>query len=142
MLRCAREIEAPAVHTLLWSAKRDIPLVEAFQADRYLHWVADRCKNKVVWIVTQKSKIIGVMVMQENEIFYLVVSTGHRRKGTGRMLVRKAKALYKERGVKARVAPGNVPVVSLLAAEGFRCDGAIRGTPGSITESWIGYSWS
>jgi GNAT superfamily N-acetyltransferase len=82
------------------------------------------------------------MIMQENEIFYLVVSTEHRRKGTGRMLVKKAKSLYKEQGVKARVASGNMPVVRLLAAEGFRCDGAIPGMPGSVTESWIGYSWS
>jgi N-acetylglutamate synthase-like GNAT family acetyltransferase len=142
MLRRAREIEAPDVHVLLWSAKHDIPLVEAFHTDRYLHWVADRCKNKVVWVVTLKSKITGVMIMQENEIFYLVVSTENRRKGTGRMLVKKAKTLYKEQGVKARVSPANIPVVKLLAAEGFRCDGVIPGMPGSISESWIGYSWS
>jgi GNAT superfamily N-acetyltransferase len=142
MIRRAREIEASDVHALLWSAKDDIPLVEAFQTDRYREWIADHCKNKLVWIVAHKSEIIGAMVMQANEIFYLVVSTGHRRKGAGRMFVKKAKTLYKKRGVKAKVAAGNIPVARLLAAEGFRCDGVIPGTPGSITESWIGYSWN
>jgi ribosomal protein S18 acetylase RimI-like enzyme len=98
--------------------------------------------NKVVWVVTTQSKIVGVMVMEGKEIFYLVISIEHRRKGIGRRLIKKAKALCGEGGVKAKVAPENTPVARLLAAEGFRFDWIIPGIPGSITESWIGYSWS
>ena len=142
MLRRAREVEAGVVHALLWSAKDDIPLVEAFQTDPYYReWVADRCKQKVVWVVTEKRKIIGTMVMRGTEIFYLAVSAEHRRKGVARMLVRKAKALCRERGVTAKAVPGNIPVARLLVAEGFRCDGVMPGLPGSITQSWIGYSY-
>jgi ribosomal protein S18 acetylase RimI-like enzyme len=142
MLRRAREVEATVIHSLLWSVKNDIPLTEAFQAEPYRQWVSDQCTKKIVWVVTEKRKIIGAMVMQGNKIFYLVVSTEHRRRGAARMLVRKAKALCKEHGVTAEVAPGNIPVARLLAAEGFRCDGTLPGVPGSITANWIGYSWN
>jgi GNAT superfamily N-acetyltransferase len=142
MLRRAREDEAAVIHALLWSTKEAIPLAEVFQTDAYRQWVADRCKEKVVWVVTDKRKIISAMVMQGNEIFYLVVSPGHRRKGAGRILVKKAKALCKAHGVRAKAAPGNIAVAKLLTTEGFRCDGITPGVPGSITVSWIGYSWN
>jgi GNAT superfamily N-acetyltransferase len=142
MLRRAREAEAAVIHALLWSAKDAIPLTEAFQTDPYRQWVADRCKEKVVWVVADKSKILGTMVMQGNEIFYLAVSADHRRKGAARILVKKAKALCKAHGVRAKAAPGNIPIAKLLTTEGFRCDGIIPGVPGSITASWIGYSWN
>jgi GNAT superfamily N-acetyltransferase len=132
MLRRAREVEATVIHALLWSAKDDIPLVEAFQTDPYRKWVSDHCKRKAVWVVAEKTTIFGTMVMQGNEIFYLVVASEHRRKGAARMLVRKAKALCKEHGVRAKVAPGNIPIATLLTAEGFRYDGMMPGVPGSV----------
>ena len=142
MLRRAREVEAAAIHALLWSAKDVIPLVEAFHTEPYRKWVEERCKEKLVWVVVRQATIIGAMVMQGNELFYLVVSPEHRRKGVARMLVKKAKALCKEHGVSAKAAPTNISVTRLLTAEGFRCDGIIPGLPGSIMESWIGYSWN
>jgi GNAT superfamily N-acetyltransferase len=142
MLRRAREGEAAVIHALLWSAKDAIPLDEVFQRDPYRQWVADRCKEKVVWIVAEKRKIVGAMVMQGNEIFYLVVAADYRRKGAGRILVKKAKALCKTHGVTAKAAPGNIAIAKLLTTEDFRCDGIIPGVPGSITESWMGYSWN
>jgi hypothetical protein len=39
MLRRAREVEAAAIHALLWSAKEIIPLVEAFHTEPYRKWV-------------------------------------------------------------------------------------------------------
>jgi GNAT superfamily N-acetyltransferase len=141
MLRRAREVEAAAIHALLWSAKDVIPLVEAFHTEPYRKWVEERCKEKLVWVVVKQATIIGAMVMQGNEVFYLVVSPQHRRKGVARTLVEKAKAVCKERGVTARVAPTNIPATRLLTADGFRCDGTVPGQPGSIMESWIGYSF-
>lgn len=117
-------------------------MAETFRTECYREWLEDRCKERVVWVVVKKATIIGAMVMRGNEIFYLVVSPEHRRTGVARMLVKKAKAVCKEHGVRARVVPGNIPVAKLLADEGFRCDGIIPGIPGSIVGSWIGYSWN
>ncbi len=142
MLRRAREVEAAAIHGLLWAAKDAIPLVEAFHTERYRKWVEDRCNEKLVWVVVKQATIIGAMVMQGNEVFYLVVSPEHQRNGVARALVEKAKAVCKEHGVTARIAPTNIPVAKLLTAEGFRPDGIIPGQPGSIMENWIGYSWN
>lgn len=68
MLRRAREVEAAGMHALLWSAKYDIPLVEAFQTDPYRQWVADHCKRKLVWVVAERTKILGTMVSK----FYIL----------------------------------------------------------------------
>jgi N-acetylglutamate synthase-like GNAT family acetyltransferase len=108
MLRRAQEVEAAAIHALLWSAKDVIPLVEAFHTEPYRKWVEERCKEKLVWVVVKHATIIGAMVMQGNELFYLVVSPEHRRKSVARMLVKKAKALCKEHGVSAKAAPTNI----------------------------------
>jgi GNAT superfamily N-acetyltransferase len=89
----------------------------------------------------EESMIIGAMVMQGNEVRYLVVSPGHRRKGVARMLVKKAKAVCKEYGVRAKVSPKNTSVIRLLTAEDFHRDGTLE-VPGSIIESWICYSWT
>jgi GNAT superfamily N-acetyltransferase len=141
MLRGAREVEAAAIHALLWAEKDTIPLVEAFYTEPYRKWVEERCKERVVWVVVKKATIIGAMVMQGNEVRYLVVSPEHRRTGVARVL-KKAKAVCKEHGVRAEVAPANISAKRLLTAEGFRCDGIIPGIPGSIVGSWIGYSWN
>jgi N-acetylglutamate synthase-like GNAT family acetyltransferase len=142
MLRRARKVEVAAIHALLWAAKDTIPLVEAFHTEPYRKWVEDRCTEKLVWVVVKRATIIGAMVMQGNEVFYLVVSPEHRRKGIAKILVEKAKAVCKEHGVTARVAPTNISATNLLTAEGFRCDGVIPGQPGSIMERWVGYSWN
>lgn len=55
--------------------------------------------------------------------------------------IKKGKAIYKQCGLRAKIAPGNAPVAELLANEGFQCNGVIPGVPGSITKTWIGYSW-
>ena len=102
MLRRAREVEATAIHALLWAAKDAIPLVEAFHTERYRKWVEDRCNEKLVWVVVKQATTIGAMVMQGNEVFHLVVSPEHQRNGVARTLVEKAKAVCKEHGVTAR----------------------------------------
>jgi GNAT superfamily N-acetyltransferase len=134
MLRRARTADAAAIHALLWSAKDDIPLTDNFHTDPYRKWVEDRCAEEVVWVVLQKATVTGTMVMQGNEIFYLVVSSAHRRKGVARILLSKAKALYKNHGLRARIVPTNIPVAKLFAAEGFRCDG--------LDDKWLRYTWS
>jgi GNAT superfamily N-acetyltransferase len=126
---------------LLWQEKDTIPLAETFAEGRYRDWIETQCRNKLVWVVVEKNLIIGALVMQGNEVFYLVVSEDHRRKGVGRTLIKKAKAIYRTWGLTAKIAPGNAPVARLLANEGFQCNGVIPGVPGSITKNWIGYSW-
>jgi hypothetical protein len=55
MLRRAREVDAVAIHALLWAAKDAIPLVEAFSTEPYRKWVEERCKEQVVWVVVKKA---------------------------------------------------------------------------------------
>jgi GNAT superfamily N-acetyltransferase len=109
-LRLARKADAPAIHALLWAAKDDIPLTEKFKDDWYLRWVEDHCKRRAVWIVRNNDEIAGAMVMEENQIFYLVVSKKHRRKGIGTALIARAK----------KVLVFGIVGASVVFAQGYR----------------------
>ena len=134
VLRYARKCDAKAIHALLWAAKETIPLKPNFCDDDHFKLVEKWCCSCDVWCVVQKTVIIGAMVMQENKIFYLVVSPDHQRKGFARKLVKKAKDICKERGVTADVAPNNEAIKELLKAEGFQDNGSFS--------EWYIYSWN
>lgn len=139
MLRRGQEADADSIHALLWSAKDDIPLVEKFQTEPYRNWVAIRCKKQEVWVIMKGSVLVATMILQENLLSYLAVSSKYRRKGAARALVRKAKTLCQEVGcLRAQVAPGNCAVARLMETEDFQCTGEEQG----LTQKWIGYLWS
>jgi ribosomal protein S18 acetylase RimI-like enzyme len=75
-------------------------------------------------VVQEHGTIIGAMLLDGNEMLYLVVSASHRRKGIGRILLGEAKS----EGRWARVTPANAAMIKLLESEGFRYD-ADRLTP-------------
>jgi ribosomal protein S18 acetylase RimI-like enzyme len=117
-------------------------LAETFQSERHRDWVANQCKKETRVGCGRAAEDYGALMMQRNEIFHLVVSVEHRRKGVARTLIRKAKTLSKQEGVRAKVVSKNISIARLLVAEGFQCDGVVPGVPGSITPSWIGYSYN
>jgi GNAT superfamily N-acetyltransferase len=138
MLRRALKADAAVVHALLWTAKAEIPLTGGFPS---CEWVEYYCKQRAVWVVQRGGEIAGVMVMQVNEIRYVVVSNNHRRKGIGRELIARAKKLcinHRWDTLTARARRTNTPILQLLSAEGFQLDPILQGNaPGWDVYSWV-----
>lgn len=131
-IRRARVEDASAVFSLLWEARGDIPLRPQFYNDDNKKWIARLCDEGSVWVAEERQSLIGTMVVQGDEIFYLVVASGHRRRGIGGMLLSKVKR--KRRW--ARVRPTNAAIIRLLESKGFRFD------PDRLTASdWHAYRW-
>jgi ribosomal protein S18 acetylase RimI-like enzyme len=118
MLRRAQKADGAAVFALLWTARDDIPLRPEFYNDGNKKWILEQCSKRRVWVIEEDEVVIGAMLLRGQEIFYLVVSPPHRRKGFARILLRKAKR--KRRW--AKVQPANAAIIRLLESEGFRYD--------------------
>jgi ribosomal protein S18 acetylase RimI-like enzyme len=137
-LRQARKADASAIHGLLWICRKDIPLTDKFINDEYREWVEGYCKRRAVWVVELDNEIVGAMIMQAHEIFYLVVSPNHRRTGVAQALIQQAKRYaVNERWntLKAKANPDNLRVQNLLRKENFHQD---------VSESdlkWNMYYW-
>ena len=118
MLRRAQETDGAAVFELLWAAKDEIPLRPEFYNDDNKEWISEECGKRHVWVIEERGSIIGAMLLQGDEIFYLVVSANHRHKGLARILLRKVI----RKGRWAKVQPANTAAVGLLKSEGFQYD--------------------
>ena len=115
--------EADQIHGVLLAAQKDIPLTDAFDTQPYRDWVRGEIRKRRVWIAVAGGALAGVVVMDVNEIFYLVTAEGFRRRGVGQALVRHVVAdtlgRYRSGGVTAKVRKDNQPIIELLTREGF-----------------------
>jgi GNAT superfamily N-acetyltransferase len=71
-----------------------------------------------VWVVKEGDSIVGAMLLDHDQLFYLVVSASHRRKGIGRTLLCEVKC----EGLWAKVKPANATMIQFLESEGFQHD--------------------
>ena len=137
VIRRAKVKDAKAVHAVLWAAHEEIPLSPDFVDDAYKKWVRDECRDRRIWIFECDGETAGVTVMSVCEIFYLVTSPGHRKRGIARALVEDAKArVWKKYRATAlgRVRLENLPVVRLLEKLDFVVDHDMITRPG-----WVVY---
>ena len=114
--------DALSAHTVLLTAKDEIPLAPNFTSADHQKWVRDWCRERQVWLAHVDGSLAGIMVMHVTEVRYLVTLATYRRRGVGRTLIRHAVAMVARRyrcGVKAKTRPENSPIVTLLTAEGF-----------------------
>ncbi|HEX4105084.1 MAG TPA: GNAT family N-acetyltransferase [Rhizomicrobium sp.] len=130
--------DAATAHAVLWAGRDEIPLASNFDNDTRRDWVRDQCRNREVWLAKIGKQTAGIMVMQVDEIRYLVTLPAFRRHGVGRRFVRHAVAEIARRyqsGVYAKVRPENVAILSLLKVEGFKPDPILIAASG-----WVVYS--
>ena len=118
MLRQARKTDGAAVFELLWATKDEIPLRPEFYDDDRKEWISKECSKGHVWVIEESGAIIGAILLQGAQIFYLVVSADHRYRGLARMLLRKVK----RKGQWAQAQPANAAAIGLLESEGFEYD--------------------
>jgi GNAT superfamily N-acetyltransferase len=141
VLRQARIADAPAVYALLLGARHEIPLASNFEGDRNRGWVVDECRHRHVWVAALGDIVAAAMVMNANQILYLVTAAEHRRRGFARALMRQAKrrAGYRHWGsLKAKAKADNPGILALMKDEGFEPD------PAPTTrdaEGWQHYVW-
>jgi len=129
--------DAEAIHALLWTAKDDIPLKDHFSNDIYRGWVREQCRKRNFWIVERDDQLAGAMMMQVDEIRYLVTAAAHRKARFAQALIEHAKEQVRKKyrsGVWAQVKPSNMPIIRLLEKLNFVRD-PDRVAPGD----WICY---
>jgi GNAT superfamily N-acetyltransferase len=130
--RRARRADGTGVFSLLWCARDDIPLRPTFNTDDTKRLIERYCTDKVVWLAELDAKLVGAMVLNGDEILYLVVSQSHRREGVARQLLRKTRSPRRW----AKVQPTNISVINLLVSEGYcRDHGRL------VAGTWVAYSW-
>jgi GNAT superfamily N-acetyltransferase len=86
-------------------------------ADR-IKWVRSKCSRRRFWVIELDGEIAGVMRLDGNEIFYLVMADAHRRRGVATRLIAYAKKRY--RSLTAKTQSTNERTQALLRREGFR----------------------
>lgn len=117
-LRLATLEDHVGVYDLLLESREQIGLAVRFKNQEYLQWVADECVKNNVWVVTTADEgIVGAMVLDGDELAYLVVAPGCRKHGVGTQLIEHAKALRPE--LTAEVLTTNEPMQKLLGDRGF-----------------------
>lgn len=139
-IRLARVADAPAIHAVLLSARKDIPLADDFEDEVHLQWVRTQCRRRRALLAERDGVPAGVLVMRANEIFYLAVAPGFKRQGVGRALLGQALAYVKRhrwRGATARVRLDNVPIIRLLTTFGFVPHNVLA----ALRPGWAVYAW-
>jgi ribosomal protein S18 acetylase RimI-like enzyme len=100
-IRPARQDEAArAAEVLLVSRKAAFPYIppSAHSDDEFLPWVQDILMPKGgVWVATDGERVVGVMVLEGEEIEQLYILPEFQRRGLGDRLVAKAKQLSPRR---------------------------------------------
>jgi ribosomal protein S18 acetylase RimI-like enzyme len=95
-----------------------------------MEWISWHCGEGRVLVAKESDAVVGAMLLDGHQLFYLIVSASHRRKGIGRTLLREAKC----EGLWAKVNPANAAMIQLLENEGFQHD------PDHLTSSeWDAY---
>jgi ribosomal protein S18 acetylase RimI-like enzyme len=130
----ARVSDAQEVHSILWSARNEIPLNANFNSPEHIEWTRDACKNRYFYVCKMDGNIAGIMKFFGNEIFYLVVAETYRRRGVARSLIAYAK--YRYSTLWAKTKENNAKTITLLTSEGFKLNYIRTTQPG-----WIAYSW-
>ena len=111
--RLAHVREAAAVHAVLWAARDDIPITATdFNSERYLEWVRNKCCQKLFWVIEIDSSIAGVMLLDGDDIFYLVTTRPYQRRGVATALLAYAKSMH--RSLTAKTKPDNSRTIKLL----------------------------
>ena len=130
--RFAHVREAAAVHAVLWAARDDIPITATgFNSERYLEWVRNECRQKLFWVIEIDRTIAGVMLLHDNDIFYLVTAKPYRRRGVATALLSFAK--NRHRFLTAKTKPDNNRMIYLLQREGFQFESE---------DAWRHFMWS
>jgi GNAT superfamily N-acetyltransferase len=94
--RFARVLEAAAVHAVLSAARDDIPITATdFNLDRYLEWARNECRQKSFLVIEIDRTIAGVMLLHDNDIFYLVTAKPYQRRGVATALLAYAKKRHR-----------------------------------------------
>jgi GNAT superfamily N-acetyltransferase len=91
-LRAATDIDYKAIHKLLLESRQQIGLTMAFGQPEYLSWVADECNKGNVWVMFERDTgPIAAMMLDGDELSYLVVAAHHRGHGICAQLIEHAK---------------------------------------------------
>lgn len=118
-LRVATHEDHAAIHNLLHESRQQIGLIAKFWQPKYLRWVADECNKGNVWVVVEQDKgVIAAMILNGDELFYLVVSAPYRGHGICAQLIEHAKTLRFTLTVEALTT--NEPMQRRLHAHGFK----------------------
>ena len=134
-LDCARVGDAPVIFALLWACRDEIPLKETFHSPENAKLVRDHCRRKKFFVVRRNGTIVGAMLLEANDVFYIPVREGFRRHGIARAFIRYAKTRWSS--LTAKVHEGNRESTELLESEGFRPD------PVRVARSgWNPYFWT
>jgi len=121
-LRSATIEDAAAVHALLLASREQIGLAERFVNTQYVQWVGSECSKGNVSIMTIGGLgIAGAMILDGDELAYLVVSPGCRKHGIGTRLLEHAKTMRET--VITETLMTNEAMQKALQANGFHpCD--------------------
>jgi ribosomal protein S18 acetylase RimI-like enzyme len=143
-IRPARQEEAAqAAEVLLVSRKAAFPYIppSAHSDDEFIPWVADiLMPNGGVWVATDGDRVVGVMVLEGEEIEQLYILPEFQRCGLGDRLVAKAKQLSPRR-LGFYTFQTNTPARRFYEDRGFV---AIRFTDGADNEEHqpdVYYEW-
>jgi N-acetylglutamate synthase-like GNAT family acetyltransferase len=118
-LRPATAEDKLAIHALLLESREQIGLTERFSSEQYIQWVADECSKGNVSIVTAAAlDVVGAMILDGDELCYLVVSPAHRKHGMGTELLDHAKT--KIETLVTETLESNEAMLQLLRANGFK----------------------
>lgn len=121
-LRSATIEDAAAVHALLLGARELIGLTKRFVNAEYVQWVSSECsKGNVSVVTTEDVEVVGAMIVDGDELAYLVVSPGYRKHGICSRLLEHAKTIRES--VITETLITNVTMQTALRANGFNsCD--------------------
>jgi N-acetylglutamate synthase-like GNAT family acetyltransferase len=121
-LRSATVEDTAAVHALLLASREQIGLTERFVNPQYIQWVASECsKGNVLIATTEGLEVAGAMILDGDELAYLVVSPRCRKHGIGTQLLEHAKTMRES--VITETLMSNETMQKALRANGFSpCD--------------------
>jgi len=135
--RLGRVADAAEIRNQIWQGRTGYPLSETYLSDmKFEEDIRHQCARRSIRVAELDHRILGVMTMRANEVYYLAIDEAVRRRGIARSLIFLAKKKWSH--LEAKVRDDNASMVSLLLSEGFVVDRLMFcKVPG-----WSGYRWS
>jgi GNAT superfamily N-acetyltransferase len=89
---------------------------------RLVNWMREQCQAHRAWMVCEDGALLGMLILKENGILYVVVAKSARRRGVGSLLIRHVQSRASSLCAEARNEPSRL----MLQRCGFQDTGVSR----------------
>lgn len=138
--RVARDTEANEFVQIFRECRREIPLTSDLDDPRWTTWAANHCRARHFWVLELDGSIAAAMLLEGNEISYVVVKEAARGRSLGPQLVAYAQTL--QPSLLAKADEGNQRAQNMLERAGFRVEAATPKEAAKVPGAcWRRYIW-